>query len=122
MRIHHLSRVWIAPFATIMVLGLTHSSAPSFAQVPPKGQPGVPPEVMEPPSENPAPPADPGDPATDPKEPLTERLKEGDGVLEPPKSVDPGIKKPVPEDFDSKTPVIKPPADALPGADGESPK
>lgn len=83
-------------------------SGPSLAQNPPTGQPGAPPEAMEPPSENPAPPADPSDENVDPNQPLSDQLKQGDGVLEPPRTVDPGIKQPVPDDFKSKTPVITP--------------
>lgn len=107
------------PLAVLLSAGVALSPMPSLAQTPPKGQPGAPPEAMEPPSENPVPPADPGDGKTDPKQPLTEQLKEGDGVLEPPRSIDPGIKQPVPDDFESKTPVIRPPEE---GKDADEPE
>ena len=86
--------------------------AGASAQTPPPGSPGVPPEVMEPPSENPTPPADPSTDGAEPTKPLTEKLREGEGVIEPPRGIDPEIKQPVPEDFKSKTPVIPPPGDS----------
>lgn len=104
------------PAAALLSLGVALLPISTLAQTPPKGQPGGPPQVMEPPSENPIPPSNPG--GADANQPLSERLKEGEGVLEPPRSVDPGIKKPVPGDFESKTPVIKPPQD---GKDADAP-
>ena len=100
----HRAALVLRGLSVVVLLGI----GPSLAQNPPTGQPGAPPEAMEPPSENPAPPADPSDENVDPNQPLTDQLKQGDGVLEPPRTVDPGIKQPVPEDFKSKTPVIKP--------------
>lgn len=47
-------------------------------------------------------------------EPLSEQLKESEGVIKPPETVDPEIKKPTPE-IDSNMPVIKPPGE--PGGD-----
>ncbi len=104
------------PAAVLLSVGVALLPISASAQTPPKGQPGGPPQVMEPPSENPVPPSNPAD--ADSNQPLSERLKQGEGVLEPPRSVDPGIKKPVPEDFESKTPVIKPPQD---GKDADEP-
>lgn len=67
-----------------------------------------------------APQADPGT-ATDPKEPLSEKLHKDEGVITPPKGVDPEIKKPMPKDFESDMPVIAPPGE--PGGDqGVQPK
>lgn len=96
----------------VLAIGVALAPGAVLAQTPPPGQPGAPPEAMEPPSENPVPPADPNMEDKEPREPLSEQLKRGDGVLEPPRSVDPGITQPVPEDFESKTPVIPPPGEA----------
>lgn len=100
-------------------LGLMLAPATTWAQTPPKGEPGAPPEATKPPSESTVPRQVPGDRTPDPRQPLTEQLKEGDGVLEPPRAVDPGITQPVPDEFESKTPVIKPPRDADTDADKE---
>lgn len=81
------------------------------AQVPPAPKQPAPPEVMEPPSESPAPPSDPSTGGEKPKEPLTKDLHEGEGVLEPPRGIDPEIEKPPPEDFQGKTPIIPPPGE-----------
>lgn len=89
--------------------------AATWAQTPPKGEPGAPPEATQPPSESTVPRQVPGDRAS---EPLSKQLKEGDGVLEPPRAVDPGIKQPVPDEFRSKTPVIKPPHEGDADKDG----
>jgi hypothetical protein len=82
-----------------------------LAQTPPQGAPPAPPEVMEPPTENPAPPSDPSTGEVQPKEPLSKELNEGEGVLEPPRGVDPEMQKQVPDDFEGKTPVIPPPGE-----------
>jgi hypothetical protein len=79
------------------------------AQTPPSGKPATPPEIMEPPNESTTPPPDPGAGDSQPKEPLSKQLDQGDGVLEPPRGIDPEIKKPVPDDFKGKMPVIPPP-------------
>lgn len=95
---------------------------PAAAQTAPKPLPPAPPEVMEPPNENPVPKADPGtDAGKADKPPLTKELKENEGVLEPPRGVDPGIEKAPPEDFKGKTPVIPPP-DEPDGNEGVQPK
>lgn len=96
----------------LLTAGLAFAPIEAEAQIPPPAQPGAPPPAMEPPSENPVPPADPALPGETPGEPLSEKLKRGEGVLEPPRSVDPGITQPVPDEFESKTPVIPPPRDA----------
>lgn len=83
----------------------------ALAQTPPEQTPSAPPEVMEPPGENPAPTPDPSTGDSKPKEPLSKELKEGEGVLEPPRGIDPEIQKKVPEDFEGKTPVIPPPGE-----------
>lgn len=80
----------------------------------PSGKP-VPPEVMNPPTESTTPPPDASTGGDKPKEPLTEQLKEGEGVLEPPKGIDPEIKKPIPDEFRGTLPVIPPPGE--PGGD-----
>lgn len=67
---------------------------------------------MEPPSESPAPPSDPSTGGDKPKEPLSKELKEGEGVLEPPRGIDPKIQKPIPDDFKGKMPVIPPPSES----------
>ena len=82
-----------------------------LAQTPPKPAAPAPPEVMEPPSENQSPPLDPSTGGSEPTKPLTEKLHENEGVLEPPRGVDPGIEKKPPEDFQGKTPVIPPPGE-----------
>lgn len=81
------------------------------AQVSPAPKSPAPPEIMEPPAESPAPPSDPSTGGAQPKEPLTKELHEGEGVLEPPRGIDPEIEKPPPEDFQGKTPVIPPPGE-----------
>jgi len=81
------------------------------AQVPPAPKSPGPPEVVEPPSESPAPPSDPSTGGAQPKEPLTKELHEGEGVLEPPRGIDPEIEKPPPENFEGRTPVIPPPGE-----------
>jgi hypothetical protein len=83
----------------------------ALAQTPPEQTPSAPPEVMEPPTENPAPTPDPSTGDAEPKEPLSRELKEGEGVLEPPRGIDPKIEKKVPDDFEGKTPVIPPPGE-----------
>ncbi|MCC7251436.1 hypothetical protein [Hyphomicrobium sp.] len=93
------------------MLGVLALPLAGLAQTPPKPLPPAPPEVMEPPGENPAPPSDPSTGGAEPKEPLTKELKEGEGVIEPPRGVDPGIEKKVPEDFEGRTPVIPPPGE-----------
>lgn len=96
----------------ILAAGIVLASTGADAQLQSPGQPGAPPPAMEPPSESTVPPADPGLQGENPREPLSEKLKRGEGVLEPPRSIDPGITQPVPEEFESKTPVIPPPRDA----------
>ena len=107
----------------MLAAGLMIASTGASAQIQPPGQPGAPPPAMEPPSENPVPPADPGLQGETPREPLSEKLKRGEGVLEPPRGVDPGITQPVPDEFESKTPVIPPPdaADGVPKGQGVEP-
>ncbi len=96
--------------ALVVCSGTALLASTGWAQTPPPGNPATPPEVMEPPSENETPPADPST-GSKPKEPLSKALREGEGVLEPPKGVDPGIQKGVPDDFKGKTPVIPPPGE-----------
>ncbi|AHB47797.1 signal peptide protein [Hyphomicrobium nitrativorans NL23] len=96
----------------VIAAGVALAPVDAAAQIPPPAQPGAPPPAMEPPSESPVPPADPGLQSETPGEPLSEKLKRGEGVLEPPRSIDPGMTQPVPEEFESKTPVIPPPRDA----------
>jgi hypothetical protein len=93
------------------ILGAMMLSSGALAQTPPEQNPSAPPEVMEPPTENPAPTPDPSTGGAKPTEPLTKELKEGEGVLEPPRGIDPAIQKPVPEDFEGKTPIIPPPGE-----------
>lgn len=92
-----------------IVLSVSLLSSIAFAQTPPA--PVSPPEVMEPPSESPAPPRDPSTGDTPPRDPLSKELRKGEGVLEPPRSVDPGIEKGVPKDFKGKMPIIPPPGE-----------
>lgn len=103
------TRCWLMVRAAALSVCLTAPAA--LAQTPPKPLPPAPPEVMEPPTEHPSPPSDPSTGGAQPKEPLTKELKEGEGVLEPPRGVDPGIEKKPPEDFEGKTPVIPPPGE-----------
>lgn len=104
------------PMARMCVFGSPALSAlvlsfGALAQTPPEQTPSAPPEVMEPPTENPAPTPDPSTGGAQPTEPLTKKLKEGEGVLEPPRGIDPKIQKKVPDDFEGKTPVIPPPGE-----------
>jgi hypothetical protein len=92
-------------------LGALVLSFGALAQTPPEQTPSAPPEVMEPPGENPAPTPDPSTGDSKPKEPLSKELKEGEGVLEPPRGIDPEIQKKVPDDFEGKTPIIPPPGE-----------
>lgn len=104
----HCPRQLIASGALMMLL---FTPTVMLAQTPPKPLPSAPPEVMEPPSESPSPPADPSTGGERPKEPLTKQLHEGEGVLEPPRGIDPHLEKKPPEDFEGKTPVIPPPGE-----------
>ncbi len=92
-----------------LVLSVSLLSSIGFAQTPPA--PVSPPEVMEPPSESLAPPPDPSRDDTHPRDPLSKELRKGEGVLEAPRSVDPGIEKGVPKDFKGKMPIIPPPGE-----------
>jgi hypothetical protein len=96
---------------TLAAIGVLLVPTAMFAQTPPKPAQPAPPEVMEPPGENPAPPSDPSTGGAEPTKPLTKELREGEGVLEPPRGVDPKIEKKPPEDFEGKTPVIPPPGE-----------
>jgi hypothetical protein len=93
--------------------------APSaaLAQTTPKAPQPAPPEVMEPPGEHKTPPADPSTGNDEPKKPLTKELHEGEGVIEPPRGVDPKIEKTPPEGFQGNTPVIPPPGEPGGGQD-----
>lgn len=99
-----------------VLLGVAMASAFLFpvialAQSPPDPSEPSPPEVMEPPGENPAPTPDPSTGDDKPKEPLSKELDQGEGVIEPPRGADPDIVKKPPEDFEGKTPVIPPPGE-----------
>lgn len=98
----------VSPAVAALALATLLQSA-AIAQTPPPGQPGAPPEMMDPPAESQSPPTDPSTEGGEPQEPLSEELKRKEGVLEPPRGIDPKIQQPVPDDFDSKTPVIPPP-------------
>lgn len=98
----------LAAASLVPLIALVTAAA---AQTPPRQLPPTPPEVMEPPNENPAPTPDTSTEGSKPKEPLSKELREGEGVIEPPRGVDPKIEKPVPEDFKGKTPVIPPPGE-----------
>jgi hypothetical protein len=99
----------LAHFAVAVCAMVALAAGIAMAQTPPAPAQGTqpPPEVMEPPGEHSTPPADP----STPKEPLSKELEKGEGVLEPPRSIDPDIKKPVPKGFNSTTPVIPPPGE-----------
>jgi hypothetical protein len=92
-----------------MVGALLGSSSASLAQTPSAPSAPVPPEVAEPPSEHATP--DPKKDETDPSQPLTKKLNEGEGVLEPPRGIDPEMEKKPLDDFESRTPVIPPPGE-----------
>jgi hypothetical protein len=86
-------------------------AAQALAQpAPPMQRPGQP-EVTDPPTEDTTPPADPSTGGADPSEPLSEQLKKGEGVLEPPRGIDPEIRKPIPDEFKGTMPVIPPPGE-----------
>lgn len=95
----------------LIAAGLSLAPSAVLAQTAPEPSPSAPPEVMEPPSESPAPTPDPSTGGPKPEEPLTKKLDEGEGVLEPPREIDPGIEKKVPENFEGNTPVIPPPGE-----------
>jgi hypothetical protein len=105
--------IFVVPSGALVavVLGAMASLSAVSAQTPSPGGPNVPPEVMDPPQESTSPPADPSTGGPAPEEPLSKELEKRQGVIEPPRGVDPKIEKPVPEDFKSKTPVLPPPAD-----------
>jgi hypothetical protein len=92
-------------------LGALLAPSMALAQMPPKPAKPAPPEVMEPPGENTTPPSDPSTGGAEPTKPLTKELHEGEGVIEPPRGVDPKIEKKPPEDFEGRTPVIPPPGE-----------
>jgi hypothetical protein len=75
------------------------------------------PEGAKPPAESTVPPTDPSTNGAKPDESLGERLRQGEGVLEPPRGIDPEIRKPPPDEFKATTPVIPPPGE--PGGDPE---
>jgi hypothetical protein len=92
-------------------LGALLASHAALAQTPPEPAPPAPPEVMEPPNENPTPPSDPSTGGAETPESLSKELDKGDGVIEPPRGIDPKIEKKVPPDFEGQTPVIPPPGE-----------
>jgi hypothetical protein len=98
--------------ATVSALCIAFAVSAASAQSPPT--PALPPGA-NPPSESTTPPSVPGSDATTPDKPLSNELKQNEGVLEPPKSLDNEIvrKAPVPEP--NTTPVIPPPGE--PGGD-----
>lgn len=98
-------------FHAAAALGALLLPSAVFAQPPPKPSQPMPPEVMDPPGENATPPSDPSTGGNEPTKPLTKELHEGEGVIEPPRGVDPGIEKKPPEDFEGRTPVIPPPGE-----------
>jgi len=73
------------------------------------------PEGAKPPAESTVPPTDPSTGDNRPEVPLTEKLKEGEGVLEPPRGMDPEIHKEAPVPNPGTTPVLPPPGE--PGGD-----
>jgi len=107
------SRRWsaLSSLGGLMAVGLVIAPSAMLAQTAPKPLPSAPPEVMEPPSEHPAPTPDPSTGGSKPEAPLTEKLDEGEGVLEPPRGIDPEIEKKVPDDIEGRTPVIPPPGE-----------
>ncbi len=107
-----LSRLALAVAAATLIAAAAFAGAGGPAD---PGGKNVPPEIPAPPPESTAPPPDPATGGDKPKVPLSEQLREGEGVIAPPHGVDPGIKKPIPDDFKSKTPVIPPPGE--PGGD-----
>lgn len=114
MRISRYSLLRPSPRACVFggsALSALVLSCGALAQTPPEQTPSAPPEVMEPPGENPAPTPDPSTGDAKPKEPLSKELKEGEGVLEPQRGIDPKIQKEVPDDFEGRTPVIPPPGE-----------
>jgi hypothetical protein len=115
MRTEKILRVWRSGAGHIVV-GAAMATAVmlpvvALAQPAPEPKATTPPEVMAPPGENPAPTPDPSTGGDKPKEPLSKELKDGEGVIEPPRGASPDIVKPPPEDFESRTPVIPPPGE-----------
>jgi hypothetical protein len=109
-------------YAAVRAVGLAGlfaavGAVTAAAQSPPvlDPPPGVP-KNANPPSESTTPPPVPGaDPAPPDRPPLSQQLKENDGVLEAPKSLDGEIVREAPVPNPGTTPVIPPPGS--PGGD-----
>lgn len=91
-----------------LCLSMAAGTAPA-QPAPPAQLPETVPDATEPPGQT-----MPADPAPDaggdnPPSSLTEKLERNDGVLKPPTGIDPEIREPIPEDFNSSMPVIPPP-------------
>ena len=87
--------------ASCLLAGEALGQAEVPANPPPAGTPEAPPEKIEP-----APPATVPDNTRTP----SDELSRTQGVITPPKGVDPGLVKPPPDAGAAKTPVIPPPA------------
>ena len=106
-RRQHVMLLAISGFCLSMA-ATTASAQPA----PPAPAPETVPEATEPPGDKaPAVPA-PDAGGDNPPSSLTEKLDKSDGVLKPPTGVDPEIREPIPEDFNSDMPVIPPPGEA----------
>ena len=68
-----------AMLAALSSLAFAQAGIPNFKSQAPEG--------AKPPAESTAPPTDPSTGDTRPEVPLTEKLKEGEGVLEPPRGI-----------------------------------
>ena len=95
---------------SVAAIALLSSAALAQAGVP-ELKPQTP-EGAKPPAESTSPPADPSTGDNRPNVPLTEKLKEGEGVLEPPRGMDPEIEREAPVPNPGTTPVLPPPGRA----------
>ncbi len=106
-----------AMIAWVAALGATAALADVPVEAPGTTKPTVTPQPPSESSDNPS--ANqtetPVNPPGNPKQSLSEQLDESEGVIVPPKGVDPEIKLSPPEGFKSEMPVLTPPGD--PGGD-----
>lgn len=113
-----LRKTYVSTVSSAMCIAFALSSAavPASAQSPPApAQPPGVPNNANPPSESTTPPALPGGDTAKPDKPLSNELKQNEGVLEPPKSLDNEIVREAPVPEPNTTPVIPPPG--APGGD-----
>jgi hypothetical protein len=107
-------KIYVSTVSSAMCIAFAVSPASAQSPPVPAQPPGVP-NNANPPSESTTPPAYPGRDTTKPDKPLSNELKQNEGVLEPPKSLDNEIVREAPVPEPNTTPVIPPPG--APGGD-----